>query len=102
MGEGLADEPAGHAGHQRDYQREQETATSTSALATAAVAAPSVTATVATIVRHRGGLGIGFRINGAAALRGFHVWVLVDGATGTALRTVPIMEAKGYAGFSPP
>jgi hypothetical protein len=68
----------------------------------AAVAAPSVMAAVTAIVRHRGGLGISFRINGAAALRGFHVWVLVDGATGTALRTVPIMEAKGYAGFSPP
>jgi hypothetical protein len=66
------------------------------------VAAPAVRVVVAAIIRRGGGLGIGLRINGAAALRGFHVWVLVDGATGTALRTVPIMEAKGYAGFSPP
>lgn len=100
MGEGLADEPAGYAGHQRDDEREPETAASTSVRAM--VAAPSVAVAVANIVRRGGGWRVSLRINGGAALRGFHVWVLVNGATGTALRTVPIMEAKGYAGFSPP
>src|SRR5450631_2164239 len=96
--EGLADEASGHASRQRDDQNEQEAAASTSV--PAMVAAPAVRAAVAAIVR-RGGLRRVLRINWYAALRGFHVWVLVDGVTGSALRTVPIMEAKGYAGFSP-
>jgi hypothetical protein len=65
------------------------------------VAAPAFMAVVAAIIWRGGGLGIGLRINWCVALVGFHVWVLVDGATGTALRTGPIMEAVGYAGFSP-